>query len=157
MIEKEELQSIIPHSGRMLLISRVIDYSLEERRIETEYDITEDCLFYDSVSQGVPGWAGFEFIAQSVSAFIGIRDRGKVKHQFGFILSVSQIAIGLPFFSAGSIIKIKAEEIDHVDSVYVFNGEIFLEDKKILTGKITVMDADSEQLQAMNEKEKTIE
>ena len=150
MIEKEELLSVIPHRGKMLLLSRVKCYNLEERSIETEYDITSGCLFYDSKLNGVPAWAGFEFIAQSISAISGIIDREMgLKPKFGFILSVSSMKIEIPFFKTGSTAEIKTKQVERMDSVSIFHGEINLEGKKILEGKLTVKDIDDEHFQAL--------
>ena len=150
MIEKEDLRSVVPHRGKMLLLTRVKCYNLEERSITTEYDITKDCLFYDPELDGVPAWAGFEFIAQSISAISGIRDREMgMKPKFGFILSVSSMRIDLPFFKTGSTAEIKTEQIERMDSVYIFHGEINVEGKKILEGKLTVIDIDDEQFEAI--------
>jgi len=139
-IEKEQLLSIVPHKGRMMLLSRVTNYDPENKSIEAQFDITEDCIFYDSALSGVPAWTGFEFIAQAVSAFIGIRDQEKSHHKMGYILSVSQMRIGLPFFKSGSIITIKSRDSGGIDPVYVFEGEIYLDGEKVVEGKITVMD-----------------
>lgn len=150
MIEKKELLSIIPHRGRMLLLDKIREYSTKESYIEAEYGITEDCLFYDSAAAGVPAWVGFEFIAQAVSALTGIgyRERGE-EPKVGFILSVSHVLIGLSFFKAGSIIAIKAKEFERIDSRCVFKGEILVEDQKVLEGRITLIEVDKEQAQAM--------
>jgi len=145
MIEKEELHALMPHRGRMLLLSRITGYDLEERIIEAEYDVTEDCLFYDAAAAGVPAWVGFEFIAQSISAFSGIRDRASGKPpQIGFVLAVSQLRIGLSFFKSGTILKIRSKEIDSMYPVYVFQGEVFLDGEKALEGKLTVIEVDNE-------------
>jgi len=158
MIEKEDLLSIIPHRGRMLLLSRVINYSLEEMTVEAEYNITEDCLFYDSETAGVPAWAGFEFIAQAISAFTGIRNRENGKPpKIGFILGISQMQIDIPFFKTASIITIRAKEIEHLDSLYFFKGEISLEGRKVIEGRLTVFDADEEKTEAMKRESISIE
>ena len=141
MIESEELLTLMPHRGRMFLISRVIKYDSGERSIEAEYDITEDCLFYDSLADGVPAWAGFEFIAQAISAIIGIEVREKgLSPKKGYILGISQTQISIPYFKTGSTLTIKSRELDGVDPVYIFTGEIFLNDREVLSGKLTVMD-----------------
>ena len=145
MIENEELLSIVPHRGKMLLLKRVKHYDLQEQSIEAECQIEKDCIFYDNEAAGIPAWVGFEFIAQTVSAFIGIKNRERKINKIGLIMSVSQMRIGLPIFQTGSIIEIKAKEVDSMDSVHVFEGEIFLEGKKVLEGKLTVMDVDDEQ------------
>jgi len=150
LTEKENLLSIVPHRNKMLLLSRIKEYNLEERTIEAEYHITEDCLFYDPAAAGVPAWAGFEFIAQAISAFSGIRDRENgIPPKMGFILSVSSMRIGLPFFKTGSTVEIKTKEIGRMDLACTFEGEILLEGRKILEGKLTVMEIEHEQAQAM--------
>jgi len=150
MIEKEEMLSIMPHRGRMLLLTKVNEYDFNEESIEAEYHLTEDCLFYDPAADGVPAWVGFELIAQTVSAYMGIKTRARGEPvKLGFILGVSGLQIGLPFFKTGSIIVIKAKEFECMDPLYIYNGEIFIEGKKVLEGKLTVMEVDDEKAQAM--------
>ena len=157
MIENDELLSIIPHRGRMLLLTKVNEYDLNEESIEAEYHITEDCLFYDPAAAGVPAWVGFEFIAQAVSAYMGIKTRIRGEPiKIGFVLSVSQVRMGLPFFKAGSIIVIKAKEFECMDSMYIYKGEIFIEGKKVLEGKLTVMEVDDEKALAMKKESDSI-
>jgi predicted hotdog family 3-hydroxylacyl-ACP dehydratase len=142
-IEKEEMMTLLPHRGRMLLLSRVVDYNTEERSLSAEYDITENCIFYDPLLGGIPGWAGFEFMAQAISVLSGLagRQKGK-KPDIGFILSVSSMNIITPVLKAGSIIKILVEEDSRMDLVYAFKGDIFLEGEKAAEAKLTVMDVD---------------
>jgi predicted hotdog family 3-hydroxylacyl-ACP dehydratase len=150
MIEKEELLTIMPHRGRMSLLTKINEYDLNEESIEAEYHLTEDCLFYDPSAGGVPAWVGFEFIAQAVSAYMGIKTRIRGEPvKIGFILGVSGVRIGLPFFKAGSIIVIKAKEYENMDPLYIYTGEIFIEGRKVLEGKLTVMEVDNEKAQAM--------
>ena len=146
MFNKDELLAFIPHRDRMCLLSRINNYNLKENSIEAEYDITEDCLFYDIENNGVPAWAGFEFIAQSISAYIGIKNKMKgLPVKEGYILGVSHMQIDLPFFSKNSIITINSIELDNLDPVYIFDGKIFLDGKKVLEGKVTVMEVNSDQ------------
>ena len=150
LIEKEELASLVPHKGSMLLLTGAREYNLEERSISTVCHITEDCIFYDPEIGAVPSWVGFELMAQSISVLSGIRDRllGK-KPKFGFIMSVSSMSIGIPFFKAGSTVEIKVKERDAIEVVYNFGGEIFLDGKQVMEGKLTVMDASEEMLKAL--------
>jgi len=146
----EELISIMPHRGRMLLLTKVNEYDLKEESIEAEYHLTEDCLFYDPAAPGVPAWVGFEFIAQAVSAYMGIKTRARGEPvKIGFILGVSGVRIGLSFFKTGSNIVIKAKEFENMDPLYIYKGEIFIDGKKVLEGKLTVMEVDDEKAQAM--------
>jgi len=146
MINKDELLTYIPHRNKMCMLSRVNNYNLQENSIEAEYDITENCLFYDVENSGIPAWVGFEFIAQSISAYIGIKNKinGRPVKE-GFILGVSHMQIDLPFFSKNSIITINSIELDNLDPVFIFDGKIFLDGKKVLAGKVTVMEVSGEQ------------
>jgi predicted hotdog family 3-hydroxylacyl-ACP dehydratase len=124
LIEKEELQTLIPHRGKMMLLSRVIEYDLEGS-IRAEYDITEHCLFYDPATGGVPAWTGFEFMAQAISALSGIRDRERgQKPKIGFILGVSSMKIEIPFFAPGSPVEVRMNELDRTDMIYTYSGEV---------------------------------
>ena len=151
MIEKEELSSIIPHRDRMLLLGRVVDYNLEEMNVEAEYRITEDCILFDPAAKGVPAWAGFELMAQAFCALCGIRDKKMgVPSKNGVILAVSQLQTGLPFFGAGSILCIKVKETERMDSVCFLEGEISLDGQRVLEGKLTVMEVDSDDQNRLN-------
>ena len=142
MIDKDKLLGFIPHRDRMCLLSRVNKYNLQENSIEAEYDITEDCLFYDIENSGVPAWVGFEFIAQSISAYIGIRNMiNGLPVKKGFILGVSHMQTDLPFFRKNCIITINSIELDNLDPIYIFDGKISIDGKKVLAGKVTVMEA----------------
>ena len=142
MIEKEELLTLIPHSGKMMMLDRIINYNLDEKSVEAEYKITDECIFYDDKEEGVPSWAGFEFIAQAVASLIGIKNREKeIPPKEGYIISVSQVNISLPILKKNSIIKIVSRELNSDHPVYIFSGEIFSDGHEALSGKITVMEA----------------
>jgi predicted hotdog family 3-hydroxylacyl-ACP dehydratase len=146
LIEREELQTLIPHRGKMLLLSRCTEYDFHNRSIRVEYDITEDCLFYDPVLGGVPTWVGFEFMAQAISVLSGLRGReiGE-KPKIGFILSIPSMQMRIPAFSLGSSVDIRVKEHDCTSLIYTFEGEVFLEEKKVMEGKLMVMEVSDEQ------------
>jgi len=144
LIEHEELQTLIPHRGKMLLLSRVIEYDLKNS-IRSEYDITEDCLFYDRLTGGVPAWVGFEFMAQAFSVLSGLRCREKgEKPKNGFILSVPFLRMEIPLFKKGISAEIRVRETDCTDMIYSFEGEVFTEGVKAVEGKLMVAEAGDE-------------
>jgi predicted hotdog family 3-hydroxylacyl-ACP dehydratase len=154
LINRDELITLVPHKGRMFLLSRVVSYDLENHSLSSEYDITGDCLFYREDLGGVPSWAGFEFMAQSISALSGLRNRGSGKKPpFGFILSVSDMVLHIPVLKEGTTAFIEVEEETVVDSVYSFRCSLFsgpssaaerTGDKKIKAAgaKLTVMETE---------------
>jgi len=149
LIEKEELQTLIPHKGKMMLLDRVIDYDIEHS-IRAEYNITKNCLFYDPVLDGVPSWAGFEFLAQTISVLTGIRKREKgEKPTIGFILSIPSMRMEIPVFKNGDSLEIRAKETDCTDMIYTFEGAIFLKDKKVMEGSLMVMEVSDEKFKSL--------
>jgi predicted hotdog family 3-hydroxylacyl-ACP dehydratase len=144
IIEREELQTIIPHKGKMLLLNRIIEYN-DDHSIRSEYDITENCLFYDPAIKGVPAWVAFEFMAQSISALSGIRSREKgEKPKVGFILSIPSMRMDIPFFQNGAVVEIFVKETDCTDMIYSFDGAAFLKGKKVMEGKLMVVEVSDE-------------
>jgi len=146
MIDKQEILTLIPHRGEMMMLSRIIQYDIQERNIEAEYDIGEDCIFYDQKIKGAPVFVGFELIAQAISCFIGIRSRENgLPPKEGYILGISNMSMGFPILKKNCIITIKTREVDNVHPVYVFDGEIYEDGQELLSGKITVMEVEKEQ------------
>jgi len=149
LIENDELVSLVPHRGRMLLLSRVLGYNMKEYSVEAEYDITEDCIFYDHAAGGVPAWAGFEFIAQAISVLFGLKRREMGKEpKIGFLMSISSMKTGLPVFKAGTTVGLKAKEISRIDMVYSFECSAYLDGQIVLEGKLTAMDVDDKKMEA---------
>ena len=145
VIEKEEFETIIPHRGKMLLLTRVNRYDLAERSLCAEYHVTADCLFYDPLLGGAPSWSGFEFMAQAISALSGIRDREMgIKPRIGFILSIPSMKIEIPVFRAGSVVEVCVKEKACIDLIYTFDCGAFLEGKRVMEGKLMVMEINEE-------------
>ncbi|WP_461245924.1 ApeP family dehydratase [Treponema sp. R6D11] len=149
MIEKEELQTLIPHKGKMMLLDRVIEYDIEHS-IRAEYNITKNCLFYDPALEGVPSWVGFEFMAQAISVLTGIRKREKgEKPNIGFILSIPSMRMEIPVFKNNDLIEVRLKESDCTDLIYTFEGEVFLKDKKVMEGSLMVMEVNDERFKKL--------
>ena len=47
LIEHDELINYLPHKGKMFLLSRVTQHDVNNHTITSEYDITENCIFYE--------------------------------------------------------------------------------------------------------------
>jgi predicted hotdog family 3-hydroxylacyl-ACP dehydratase len=142
-IEGEELLTVLPHRGKMRLISRVVHYSVPGRMIHGEYDLTEDCLFYDPALGGVPGWVGFEFMAQAVSALAGIS--GKVLGKpamIGFILSVASLEVHMPLVRPGDTVDMSVMECERIGPVGTFQASANVGKRGIATAKLMVMDVE---------------
>ena len=151
IIEGDELLSLLPHRGRMLLLSKISAYDIEEGTICGEALITRDNLFFDPAINAVPAWAAYEFMAQAIAALSGLRKHGKNGGiKAGFILSISSMQIEISSFLIGAVPEIRVKEISSLDQVHNFEGQVFLEGRKVLEGRLTVMDADDEQIKSMS-------
>jgi predicted hotdog family 3-hydroxylacyl-ACP dehydratase len=143
VIEHDELVTLVPHKGKMFLLSRVTAWDLVKHTLRSEYDITENCLFYDEHAGGVPAWVSFELMAQSISALSGIggRERGE-KPKTGFILSVSNMAVTIPVLKAGTTVTMEIGEDFTADSIFVYHCAAFQGQDPVMEAKLTVMETE---------------
>lgn len=134
---------IVPHSGKMSLLDRVIDYDFEKLEIHTEVDIVPSSMFFDKDLGGIPVWIGFEYMAQSISALSGLY--GKTKGQepkIGFIMSVNNFTANKPLFPKNSIAKIFVKQTMRMDNVVTFDGNISLDGNIVATAVINTIEMD---------------
>jgi predicted hotdog family 3-hydroxylacyl-ACP dehydratase len=142
-IETEELLTLIPHKGKMVLLSRVLEWDLDQWTLTGAYDITEDVLFYDPLLGGIPGWVSFECMAQSVSALTGIHIRLAGKEpNMGFILSISDMEITVPVLKAGTTINTEVRLNCRMENVLAFDCWVFSGESTAAAAKLTVMEVD---------------
>ena len=145
-IPHDELETLLPHKGKMFLLSRVTQHDVFEHTITSEYDITPDCIFYEETLDGVPSWAGFEFMAQGISALTGITNKtlGR-KPRPGFLLSVVDFMASVPLLKNGTTIKMNVKEDYRADDVYRYNCALYAhrgDAEPAATAKNTVMETD---------------
>jgi len=145
-MEKDELLSLVPHRGSMYLLGRVTSYDLAEYSVEAEYDISEDCLFFDPAVGGVPSWVNVELVAQAISVLFGLkrREMGK-KPRLGYLLSVSSMKTEVPVLAAGSTLVLKANKINYIEMIYTFECFAFLEGRNVFYAKLTAIDVDDDE------------
>ena len=146
-IERDELINLLPHKGKMFLLSRVTQYDTEAHTITSEYDITPDCIFYEAASDGVPTWAGFEFMAQGISALTGITNKALARRpRPGFILSVSKFKAVVPYLKSGTTIVMKIKEDYRAEMTYSYKCELFAsasDSEPAVSTTITVMETEN--------------
>jgi len=144
-MKNDELLTLLPHRGKMLLLSKVNSYDYKEMYLSAEYHVTPDCLFFDPAIGGVPSWAGFEFIAQAISVISGIRNHELgIETRMGFILSIPSMKMEIPLFKSGSCIELRVKQKDATELIYTFEGAAFLEGRKVIEGKMMVMEINEE-------------
>ena len=147
-IEYDELLNYLPHKGKMFLLSRVTEHDIEKHTITGESDLTENCIFYEKDVNGVPSWAGFEFMAQCISALTGISNVMKGRQPLpGFILSVMDFKSNVDFLENNTTIVMKVREDfrDDENHIYRYICELYAhkgDEKPSITTKVSVMESE---------------
>ena len=141
---KERVSELVPHKGKMLLLDRVQNYSIESVSITTEIDISRDTFFYEEDLGGVPAWVAFEYMAQSISALSGIYGRSKGdKPKVGFIMSVSGFKTDVASFKEGETVVVSVHETIRMDSAVTFDGTASVGGKTVVTATLNTVEVDN--------------
>ncbi|HET7392366.1 MAG TPA: hotdog family protein [Candidatus Binatia bacterium] len=103
-----DIRSLIPHSGAMVLLDRVI--AVDEESLCAEVRIRFDSLFCSE--SGVGAWVGLEYMAQTIAAFAGYTAflRGEAVKP-GFLLGVRRYECTVPMFTLGSVLKVHVRRV----------------------------------------------
>ena len=103
-----DIRSLIPHSGAMVLLDRVI--AVDEESLCAEVRIQPDSLF--CAASGVGAWVGLEYMAQTIAAFAGYTAylRGEAVKP-GFLLGARRYECTVPMFSLGSLLRVHVRRV----------------------------------------------
>ncbi|MBV1889157.1 MAG: hotdog family protein [Proteobacteria bacterium] len=109
---------LVPHSGTMSLLDRVIEYG--EDWLQAEVTITADSMFADK--QGVPAWIGLEYLAQTIAAFAGLQERQKGDlPKLGFLVGSRRYSCSEEYFPIGQTLQLRVErEMESESGLNVF-------------------------------------
>lgn len=123
-----QVKDLVPHSGKMSLLSRITGYG--EGWLQSEVDITADSLFADD--RGVPAWIGLEYMAQTIAAYAGLQERKKgAAPKIGLLLGSRKYSSSTDYFAQGQTFRVRVElEMVADNGLNVFNCK--LEGNKIL-------------------------
>ena len=150
LIERDELETLLPHKGKMFLLSRVTDFDIIRYIIETQFDITPSCIFFEEA--GLPNWVTFEVMAQSISALTGISDTiNGTPMKAGCLLSVLNFTCTRDYFAAGDTLCVKATEEmrDESSGVYRYACELHLKGEEQISATATITALQVEDLEQL--------
>ena len=131
-----DIRSLIPQSGAMVLLDRVI--AVDEESLCAEVRIRPDSLF--CAASGVGGWVGLEYMAQTIAAFAGYTAylRGEAVRP-GFLLGARRYECTLPMFSPGNLLRVHVRRLLQSDNgLGSFQCRIEHEEQEIATATLTV-------------------
>ena len=125
MANKEYLETILPHKSSMLLIDDILDYSMQDKWLETSVTIRKDSLFYDEELNGINSLIGIEYMAQTIGCYAFFRKKLN-KPQVGFLLGTRLYNNAVDVFELGKTYRILVKEV-FVAEIYSFDCFIYNE------------------------------
>jgi predicted hotdog family 3-hydroxylacyl-ACP dehydratase len=131
-----DIRSLIPHSGAMVLLDRVI--AVDEESLCAEVRIRPDSLF--CAASGVGAWVGLEYMAQTIAAFAGYTAylRGEAVKP-GFLLGARRYECTLPMFSLGSLLRVHVRRVlQSENGLGSFQCRIEYGQEEVATATLTV-------------------
>lgn len=152
MIERQELESYVPHKGRMFLLDRVVERSSSEPGLVTQVDVSAQSVFFDPERAGVPVWVAFEYMAQSIAALSGIigHETKAAEPQIGFIIGVRDFECSCAHFPVGSRLSIRVSQLFRDGPVVSFNCAVTEKDRTLVTAIINAIEADDQIIKSMS-------
>jgi predicted hotdog family 3-hydroxylacyl-ACP dehydratase len=131
-----DIRTLVPHSGKMLLLDRVV--SSDEESLVAEVTIRSDSLF--CAHGGVGAWAGMEYMAQAIAAYIGYRARLRgAPVKIGLLLGLRRYHCSCPIFALGSVLRVYVQCVFRGDDqMAAFECRIDDLERPVATATITV-------------------
>jgi predicted hotdog family 3-hydroxylacyl-ACP dehydratase len=103
------LEELVPHSGGMLLLSRVLSHGAEETRCAAP--VVRSHLFADAAGR-VPAWVGLEYMAQCVAARGGLQARARgAAAPSGLFLGSRRLELGAESFAPDAELEVSARPV----------------------------------------------
>lgn len=116
-----EVAGLIPHTGIMVLLDRIID--CDDQGLTAELAVRGDGLFGDD--ETVPAWAGIEYMAQAIAAYVGVKARQADEPiRLGFLLGTRRYSSNVAAFKVGATITVRVNKIMQDDGLGVFECRI---------------------------------
>jgi predicted hotdog family 3-hydroxylacyl-ACP dehydratase len=120
-MRKFAVEELVPHSGIMVLVNRVIEF--DEEYMVTEVIVSDDGLFGDGNT--IPAWLGIEYMAQTIAALGGMKRRlAGEPLNLGFLLGTRRYVCNVGTFAVGSILTVIIKQLVEDQGLGVFDCRI---------------------------------
>jgi predicted hotdog family 3-hydroxylacyl-ACP dehydratase len=138
------IADLVPHTGRMSLLKRVL--CADGERLQAELTISPEDLFFDAMGPGtgVGGWVGIEYMAQAVAAWAGLRGRQKGgEPKIGFLLGSRRYTTSRAAYLAGERLLVSVRrEFQAENGLGQFECRIDIDGECVATAHLTVFGPD---------------
>lgn len=132
------INEIVPHAGRMCLLDRALEG--DEDSLLAELTIRSDHIFYHS--DGVGGWVGIEYMAQTVATWAGWHSRLRGENpKIGFLLGSRRYNCSRSLFYLGETLRVEVRRIFQSENgLGQFDCTITIDDVQVATAALTVFE-----------------
>jgi predicted hotdog family 3-hydroxylacyl-ACP dehydratase len=114
------IAELIPHTGSMILLDRVIAF--DDNSLSAEL-VVRNGLFGDG--RTVPSWVGIEYMAQTIGAYAGMKARlAGEPIRLGFLLGTRRYSGNAAEFKVGTALTVHVEKIMQDDRLGAFECRI---------------------------------
>ncbi|MEQ1738745.1 MAG: hotdog family protein [Methyloglobulus sp.] len=121
MIDYNDVASLIPHSGQMVLLDKVVEFN--DENLIAEMTVRDDGLFGNE--NEVPAWVGIEYMAQAIGAYAGIKSKlAGEPIKLGYLLGTRRFSSNVASFDAGTELTINVKVIIQDDKLGAFDCQI---------------------------------
>ena len=131
------VEELLPQAPPFVLLDRIAEAG--EDTMTSEVRIAEDTPFFKPFT-GVPSWIGTEYMAQTIAALVGLRDRRQGRApSIGFLVAVHDFKAEVPLFAIGSLLKVRVKESFKDGTMAVFQAEICAtDDRQLVKARLNV-------------------
>ncbi|MFN2425175.1 MAG: hypothetical protein ABR587_01865 [Candidatus Binatia bacterium] len=113
---------LLPHRGRAVLLERVLAH--DRAATECSVDTSNHTLFHDP-DGGVPATVGLEYMAQTIAAHGGLRDRESGREaRPGFFLGTRRLTFAVARFQPGQQLVVTARHLRGETGMLAFDCSI---------------------------------
>jgi predicted hotdog family 3-hydroxylacyl-ACP dehydratase len=136
------IAALLPHKPPMILLDRVIGY--DDSSLVAEVTISENSLLL--APEGVPGYVGIEYMAQTCAAYAGVCALDSHKPvKIGFLLGTRDYRLITPWFRIGDRLHISVSLILGDEQMASFDCQIQIDSNLVATAHLMVYQMDENQ------------
>jgi predicted hotdog family 3-hydroxylacyl-ACP dehydratase len=124
---------LVPHGPRITVIDELVSY--DAKRSSAIASVRADSVFLEG--DGVPAWAGIEYMAQTIAAHAGAEARLRgARPAIGFLLGTRAYRCDVPEFPLGSRLTIVVEPLWSERGVAAFDCSIRIDDGALVAAAV---------------------
>jgi len=130
------MAEVVPHAGAMRLVDELVHADANGCVARATVRATQ--LFVDD--DGMPGWVGIEYMAQTIAAWAGVQNHMAGRPPgIGFLLGSRRYACDVPAFPVGSVLTIAANvELAGDNGLGMFSCTLALDGREVARANVSV-------------------